>query len=334
MPKYMQKPFEGALTAEYYRDSHRSDLLIIGDCEVYENISPVTLWEAYGIPSYIRGNARQLLWQSRAMLEDSLRYETPKVVLLSVLCMIYGESPWDAEPYSRMVFDGMPLSAAKLRALRNSLLPEEEPLSYLFPLLRFHDRWNELGADDFRYFFRRDPVSVNGFVMRADTLAADWIPTPRLLPDYSFGQRAIDALDAITALCGEKGIQLVLFKAPSLMPHWYDEWDTWIADYARTRGLEYLNALALREEIGLDFSSDTYDAGLHLNLAGAEKMARYLGGWLRERCPTLTDRRTEADFAAAWETKTAKYRAWQAAQEHELQQDGELKSVMLYQALR
>lgn len=30
-------------------------MIFIGDCELYENISPVTLWEEYGINSYIRG---------------------------------------------------------------------------------------------------------------------------------------------------------------------------------------------------------------------------------------------------------------------------------------
>ena len=47
MPKYMSNVKEGALIAEYYKAPKNNDVIFIGDCEVYENISPVTLWQEY-----------------------------------------------------------------------------------------------------------------------------------------------------------------------------------------------------------------------------------------------------------------------------------------------
>ncbi|MCL1951954.1 MAG: SGNH/GDSL hydrolase family protein [Oscillospiraceae bacterium] len=329
VPKYMEDAREGVLTAEYYADAHRNDVLIIGDCEVYENISPVTLWEEYGIPSFIRGNAQQLLWHSFAMLEDALRYETPKVVVLSVLAMMYNEP--QKETYNRMALDGLRWSRAKYGAIRASVLPEESVASYFLPLLRFHDRWNELGRADWQYYFQKRQVGIAGFVMRSDVLSvpAGWEPTPKLLPSYDFGPNAWAYLDKITALCGEKGIQLVLFKAPSLTPYWYPQWDVQIADYAREHGLSYLNALAKTGEIGLDYTLDTYDMGLHLNRQGAEKMARYLGGYLMENCPSLTDRRGDAALDRDWAVKAAQYRAMQAAQEKEIAAGGEVETFFV-----
>ncbi|MDR2688073.1 MAG: SGNH/GDSL hydrolase family protein [Oscillospiraceae bacterium] len=326
MPKYMAASREGRLTREYYRDSHRNDVLIVGDCEVYENISPVTLWEEFGIPSYIRGNAKQLMWQSYAMLEDALRCETPKVVVLSALAMMYGEPQRDSEAYNRLALDGMKWSRAKVEAIRASMLPEESAASYALPLLRFHGRWSELDRTDLRYFFAKRQVSVAGFVMRSDVLPLGWIPDPDLLPSYEFGGMAWEALGKITALCAERGIQLVLFKAPSLTPHWYGEWDAQIAGYAREHGLAYLNALDAREEIGLDYALDTYDAGLHLNRQGAEKMARYLGGYLMAHCPQLRDRRGEEALEKDWAVKCARYRAMQAAQEREIAETGKVET--------
>ena len=64
MPKYMDNTKEGALIGEYYENAGNNDVIFIGDCEVYENFSPITLWEEYGITSYIRGSAQQLIWQS------------------------------------------------------------------------------------------------------------------------------------------------------------------------------------------------------------------------------------------------------------------------------
>jgi len=329
MPKYMEASREGMLTREYYDDAHRNDVLIIGDCEVYENISPVTLWEEYGIPSYIRGNAKQLMWHSYAMLEDALRYETPKVVVLSVLAMMYGEPTGDIEPYNRMALDGLRWSRAKYGAVKASVLPEESIASYFLPLLRFHGRWSELDRTDWQYFFTRRQVGIAGFVMRSDVLPVDWIPDPKRLRNYEFGDIAWAYLEKITALCAENGIQLVLFKAPSLTPHWYAQWDEQIAQYARKHGLPYLNALEKNEEIGLDYAQDTYDAGLHLNRQGAEKMARYLGGYLRAQCPALGGRRGDEALAHDWAVKAAWYYAMQAAQEREIAETGEVETFLV-----
>ena len=328
-PKYMGASREGRLTQEYYDDAHQNDVLIIGDCEVYENISPVTLWQEHGIPSYIRGNAKQLVWHSWAMLEEALRFETPKVVVLSVLAMMYGAPTDDIEPYNRMAMDGMRWSRIKIDAIKASVLPEESFVSYVLPLLRFHSRWAELDRLDLQYYFTKRKVSVAGFAMRSDVKKPGWIPDPDLLPDYAFGEMALEYLDKITALCKEKGIQLVLFKAPSLRPYWYDEWEQQIVQYAGEHDLAYLNALDKTDEIGIDFEQDTYDQGLHLNRQGSEKMARYLGGYLKNNCPALTDRRGEAALDQDWAEKGAQYAAWQAAQEKEIAETGEVKTFLV-----
>ena len=52
MPKYITGVVEGAFVAEYYREENKDfDVIFVGDCEVYENYSPVELWQEYGINS-------------------------------------------------------------------------------------------------------------------------------------------------------------------------------------------------------------------------------------------------------------------------------------------
>ena len=72
VPKYMGMVVEGNLTGEYYKEVPDHDVLILGNCEAYENISPAVLWREFGISSYIRGNANQLIAQSYYLLEDAL----------------------------------------------------------------------------------------------------------------------------------------------------------------------------------------------------------------------------------------------------------------------
>ena len=76
---------EGNLIEEYYKEEKKHDVIFIGDCEVFSNISPITLWEKFGITSYIRGSAQQLIWQSYYLLEETLEYEKPKAVVFNVL---------------------------------------------------------------------------------------------------------------------------------------------------------------------------------------------------------------------------------------------------------
>lgn len=303
-PKYVDDVVEGAFVAEYYRDAKDHDVIFVGDCEVYENFSPAVLWEEYGINSYIRGSAEQYIWQSYYLLEDTLRYEKPRAVIFNVLAMQYNEP--QREAYNRMTLEGMRWSLSKAAAIRASMTEEEHFLEYVFPLLRYHSRWSELGKADVAYLLDTPKVSHNGYYMRVDVKPAEHVPEGRILADYRFGENAWDYLDRITALCRDNDIQLILVKAPSLYPYWYDQWEEQIEGYAAENDLLYINFLELQEETGLDFSTDTYDAGLHLNLSGAEKITAYLGEVL-QREAGLADRRGEEVLARVWEEKIAAY---------------------------
>ncbi len=304
VPKYVDDVIEGALIAEYYDEDKEHDVIFIGDCEVYENFSPAVLWKEYGIHSYIRGSAQQLIWQSYYLLEDTLRYETPKVVVFNVLSMKYNEP--QKEAYNRMSLEGMKWSSSKLKAIDASMTEKENLEDYLFPILRYHSRWNELKAGDFSYLFDAPKVSHSGYYMRVDVKAAENIPEAKPLADYQFGENAYFYLDKMVQLCEEKGIQLILIKAPSLYPYWYEEWEVQMEEYAREHNLLYLNFLECIEEVGLDFHEDTYDGGLHLNLSGAEKLSSYFGQILTEQT-MVEDRRNDPKLQHIWEQKLADY---------------------------
>lgn len=320
MPKYVSDVVEGGLIAEYYEEEKDHDVVFIGDCEVYENFSPKVLWEDYGINSYIRGSAQQLIWQSYYLLEDTLRYEKPDVVIFNVLAMQYDRP--QREAYNRMTLEGMKWSLSKVRSIKASMTEDESFSDYVFPILRYHSRWSEIGAEDFAYMFRREKVSHNGYYMRVDVKPAENVPEGKILADYRFGENAYDYLDRMTKLCAENDIQLILVKAPSLYPYWYDEWEEQMEEYAEKNWLLYINFLELTQETGLDFSQDTYDGGLHLNLSGAEKITAYLGQILREEAG-LQDRRGEQALAESWQEKIALYEDARAEQEKE-KQDSEL----------
>lgn len=197
-------------------------------------------------------------------------------------------------------------------------------VEYLFPLLRFHSRWSELEADDIRFYWAGQKVSHNGYYMRADVRPAGDFPAQRRRASYEFDPRAWEYLERMRRLCEEKGIAFLLMKAPSLYPAWYDQWEEQMAAYAEEHQLTYINCIDDIGQIGIDFSTDTYDGGMHMNVYGAEKMSRYFGSFLQQ-IPGVEDRRTDAELSAVWEEKGRFYDEMKAEQEAEFQELGYLK---------
>ena len=303
-PKYMTDLVEGSKISQYYGEAGCHDVEFIGDCEVYANYSPMEMYRSQGITAYIRGSSQQLLWQSYYILKETLNYETPKAVVLNVNAMRYSEPV--KEEYNRLTIDNMRWSAEKVGIIQASMTEEENFLSYVFQILRYHSRFDDLTVEDFEYLFKRKDNTWNGYLVNRNISPAGQLPVKRPLADYRFGDICYEYLDKITDLCEENGVELILVKAPSLYPYWYEEYDAQIAAYAEQNGLSYYNFTEKVDEIGLDFQVDTYDAGLHLNHTGAVKLSNYFARILAQE-HDLADHRNDPEIAEIYEEKLKRY---------------------------
>ena len=303
-PKYMTDLVEGNMTYEYYKEDKKHEVIFIGDCEVYANFSPMVLYEEEGITSYVRGNSQQLIWQSYYILKETLKYETPKVVVFNVNSMRYSEPV--SEAYNRLAIDKMKWSKEKIGIIKASMTEEENFLSYVIPLLRYHSRFDKLTSEDFEYLFKTKNSMYNGFLINKNVKPVESLPTKRRLSTYQFKGNCYEYLDKITALCRENNIKLVLIKAPSVYPYWYDEYEKQIQEYAANNNLDYYNFKEKVEEIGIDYSTDTYDGGLHLNLNGATKLSKYFSKILKEKYE-LIDYRNDERISNIYEEKLKQY---------------------------
>ncbi len=279
-PKYMTDLVEGSMTSQYYKEAGNHDVIFIGDCEVYANFIPLEMYRENGITGYVRGNSQQLIWQSYYLLKETYRYETPKVVVFNVNAMRYDEPV--SEAYNRLMMDKMRWSPEKVEMIQASMTEEENYLSYLFPILRYHSRFSQLTAEDFNYLFREKQVTWQGHLVNQNIKAVGKLPTKRPLKNYDFSEICWEYLDKIRLLCEENGSELILVKAPSVYPYWYDEYQKQIDDYAQKHNLTFYNLLDDVETMGIDYNMDTYDGGLHLNFAGAKKLSSFFGNLLAE----------------------------------------------------
>lgn len=303
-PKYMTDLVEGSMISQYYQEAGGHDVIFVGDCEVYANFSPMEMYRSQGITAYVRGSSQQLIWQSYYVLKETLNYEVPKVVVLNVNAMRYSEPV--KEEYNRLTIDKMKWSWEKVGIIQASMTEEEDFLSYVFPILRYHSRFDELTSEDFEYLFTTKDNTWNGYLMNQNIVPAGTLPTKRVLADYQFGNICYEYLEKITALCKENGVELILVKAPSLYPYWYEDYEAQITAFAQENGLVYYNFADRAEEIGLNYQVDTYDGGLHLNQTGAAKLSAYFAQILAED-HGLGDHRRDMEIARVYDEKLKKY---------------------------
>ena len=220
--------------------------------------------------------------------------------------------------------DGMKWSKDKIDAINVSMTEEETFASYAFPVLRYHDRWNQLTMTDFRHLFSKDKISHNGYYMRCDIRGMNTIwRTPGRI-SYKFDETSMYYLDQTRQLCAEKGIELILVRAP-LEYGWHEQWDENIEKYASEHGLKYINFNKYADEMGLDLTHDTYDEGIHLNIYGAEKLSVFFGRYLKENYD-LTDYRTVPAVAKEYEKDIEFYNFMRDDQLSEIEKYGELMS--------
>ena len=303
-PKYATNLVEGSMISQYYEEVGNHDVIFIGDCEVYSNFSPMEMYRQQGITAYVRGTSQQLIWQSYYVLKETLKYETPKVVVYNVNAMRY-DAPVKEE-FNRLTIDQMKWSAEKVGIIRASMTEEETFISYALPILRYHSRLTELTSEDWEYLFKDKYSTYNGYLMKKEVLPVESLPAKRPLPNYNFSDVCYDYLEQMANLCKEHGVELVLIKAPSLYPYWYEEYSSQIAEFAENHQLRYYDFTQQIDDIGLDFTQDTYDAGLHLNLSGATKLSGYFAEILVEN-HGIADRREDAAIAAEYEEKLRLY---------------------------
>lgn len=303
-PKYMEDLVEGSMISQYYREYGGHDVIFIGDCEVYANFTPLEMYRQQGITAYVRGTSQQLIWQSYYILQETFRYEIPKVVVYNVNAMRYSEPV--SEAFNRLTIDQMKWSSEKLQIIQASMTEEENFWSYVFPILRYHSRFDELTGEDLTYLMKSKDNTWNGHLVNQEVDPVGTLPAKRMLPNYQFGDICYDYLDKMRQLCEKNGVELILIKAPSVYPYWYEEYEAQIQDYADRYGLAYYNFLSDAEAMGIDYQTDTYDGGLHLNLQGAVKLSGWFAKILAEE-HGLADHREDSEIAAAYSEKLKLY---------------------------
>ena len=305
MPKYIQTNTDGRLTAEYYREKTNIDVITVGASTVQAAISPMVLYRDYGITAYNRSNSSQVMALSYYMVEDAIRCNKPELVICDV-GFIYEPEDYVDEGSSRKSLDTMKWSKSKSDAIKAMMDPSESYMDYVFPILRFHSRWNDLNAEDLKYWVYKPTVTSNGQILQFKKGAADKDFNPYQLEEGSMAcDKNMDYLQKMADLCKDKGVQLILIKLPWVEGNWCKSIDAQICDFAAENNLVYRNFIDEYETLGFAQTEDFTD-GQHMNSYGAEKFSKVLGAYIKDNY-TITDRSKDKKCIAVFNKKLEKY---------------------------
>ena len=280
-------PLDVTYQSFYEMKNDSVDAIFLGSSHAISAFSPQELYDECGIRSFNLGSEEQSLVVSYYWLKEALRFQKPQAVVLdTVVCFPFMETPYNCNEASiRKALDPMKWSSVKTEAVRTigALDPKETFASYLFPIIRYHARWNDLSLSDIR-FFTKENTSLKGYaVLSEDTADTGFEPLTPKADAVPAGMQNVmrTYLEKIVQLCSENGIQLILVSTP--YTEMTAEVHQAVSGFAEEHDVRYVdfNEASVIEAMNYDFPHDMADAG-HANNFGAEKLTGYIGNILLE----------------------------------------------------
>lgn len=264
----------------FYNEPENSmDIMYFGSSHMYCSIDPQIVEDQAGLRSYILATQEQPIWISYYYMKEALKTQKPKIMVLEVNMMAEEKNvPKQGTLYSAM--DPIPLSKNKIDMIFTSV-PKGERRNYIFNIMKYHGRWEELNLEDYKQEFKKKRDPYRGYVCletikpithREDVSNITEIRQP--LP------KTMKYLEKIYQLTKKENISLVLLKAPS-NPTKEEQMQYNAAwKFAEARGIAYVDYNQKYDELGLNLNEDFYDRR-HLNFRGVQKLTPQFAEYLR-----------------------------------------------------
>ncbi|MGN0412202.1 MAG: hypothetical protein ACI4FV_04130 [Lachnospiraceae bacterium] len=277
--------------ADFFQQEENFDVLFFGTSHVMNGVYPMELWEDYGIVSYNFGGHDNRLATSYWVMKNALDYTTPKLVVIDVLALEQQSKTSNDFSYTHLSFDAFPLSLTKVQTMLDLLddpcmeqeiakgyATDEEARKLLYGLWdysTYHSRWSELTAEDIQPTHSPE----KGDESRIDVAVPDMKTKVSREDKLNEETTGVLYLQKMIEECRERGIEVLLVNLPFPALEAQQRSANRVYDIAEEYQVNYINFL---DENVIDYQTDLYDPGSHLNPSGARKVTSYLGQYIME----------------------------------------------------
>lgn len=255
------------------------DVLVLGDSEAYSSITPMRIWEKYGITSYVCATSGQHIYQADIFLRNSFKRQKPKVVILD----------------TNTIYREISRNNAIVSGMGN-----------VFPVFKYHNRWKSIKAGDF--FQNAEYTWTNDFKGYEHSVAVEGVTD---LKDVEYTDKA-DKISVINEkyvlsmaeFCRKNGAQFLMVSTPSVV-NWSYGRHNGLKELADKYNITFIDLNLADSNVNIDWTTDTRDKGDHLNYYGAVKVTDYLGKYLNDNYE-LEDHRSDSGYSK-WNESLTRY---------------------------
>lgn len=296
---YDDKGFQGqtvTIKGYYELPKNTLDVLFLGDSSLMKGVSPMELWNDYGIASYVFGINWGRMYSFYYNLKDALRYQNPKLVVIDPVTLYYDHEP--AESHLRVSVDYMKTSKVKLEMINDEIYNNtfEDKISIIFPLLRYHTRWTEMTKEELKKLNKKYHSSTKGFIMvgnvKSNKLGNSYMMNEK---NIKMPERYKEYLIKIIKLCKEKNIKLMIAAVQDVRV-WGKTESILLKKLCDEYGVDFYDMNNI--DYGLNWKEDTSDGGGHMNVLGGMKVTKSVGTHIHNNYD-LPDRRND-DAYKSW----------------------------------
>ncbi len=266
---------------DFFESETNFDVIFLGTSHTWNTVLPMELWSDYGISSFNWGYSNCTPAESYYIFKDVIKYTDPKLVVIDMFgVMEYqdgnGKYRQDRIEQQHVQFDEMPFSLNKLQMALDVFDNYDHRLDFVFNLMMYHNRWDELDDRDFN--IKLSPEKGASMLTGLGWGVQYW----------SIGETQTRELDSVNFeyfikfldFCHEEDIPVLCvylpFPASENNQEVANSLGPVIEKYLTA---EYVNMLNLGI---IDFSTDMYSDNNHLNFTGAAKVTEWLGEYLSE----------------------------------------------------
>ena len=283
----------------YAQEDDTLDVIMIGSSPVYPFYSAPKLWGEYGITCYPLSSNVQRPSAALPLLKEVYKTQSPRIVVFEM--RMYTMEDGDMESnmaYARGVTDNMKYSLNRIYAINRLVKEPSERYTYYFDIFKYHSNWKTMILPDQLACFKYEKEHpLKGFAIRDEVgpLEEERIPTCTELTEMMpIPKEQEERLYELLNYLKEEEQQALFIVSPYRIEPDEQKMFNYMKPIIASYGYEFINMNEYYEEIGIDFATDYYDYGGHVNALGAEKCTVFLGTLLEDF--TLPDKRDENGY--------------------------------------
>ena len=271
----------------------RVDVACVGSSHVYCGINPVQMHQDKGIAAYDIAIGSQAPWQSYYFIKEICKTQKPKVIIYDTY-MVGSKSDdgfQDNQTVSNLLDCHMSLDLIKA-------ILESDADSKLSILLRYpyiYDKYDQYTGLTFGKLYGAKNKRLGYSPSEEIKAIENVIDVSNVFEVGEISVKREKYLRLIIEYCKNNGIDIVLTNTP--WPGITEESQmrfNKVGEIAEEYDIPFVDGCKLYKEMGIDYSTDTYDGG-HLNNYGIAKYTKWLETFLCDNY-SLPDRRGEEGY--------------------------------------